>query len=106
MPGSVNVKHAHRPVAKLCDLDARRRYPARVLLGSFGAHADPPRVNRPARPWRSVDASSLRDVLRTDPGARERVGIALGGRVRSSGSSLAVVCDVPCPGCGRAEVWF
>ena len=104
VPGSVNPKHAHRPVARVLALDNGRRYPAAVLLRTFGRHADPKPRRRPV--WRPVAPATVGGALSSDPEARERVAVALGGRVRRSGTGPAVACDLPCPACGRPDVWF
>lgn len=60
----------------------------------------PPRTESPER-----QEGRARHLLATDPGAREKVGLRLGGRIvhRTGGP---VVEGVRCPSCARDSVWF
>lgn len=43
--------------------------------------------------------------MRSDPGTRERAGIALGGKVCGNGPQRSIK-GVVCPACGRPSVWW
>ena len=50
-------------------------------------------------------ARAVREVLQSDPGARERLGARLGGSVVLRGIGPVVV-GVMCPACGRPSLWW
>lgn len=49
--------------------------------------------------------AEARRRLKEDPGTRERLGLALGGRVAGQGDN-ATIKGVRCPQCGRPSVWW
>jgi len=67
--------------------------------------AEAARHRPPAGPIR-IRKAAVRDRerqrrYRLDPGTRERLGVELGGR--NTGEAIR---GVPCPGCGRPDVWW
>lgn len=81
-------------------------------LLDLGDGSDLPETDaeRVARRWRERGAvavapgsvaSTIKARLKSDPEVRQRLGLALGGRVCGDG-----VEEIRCPACGRGSVWF
>jgi len=83
-------------------------YPTAPFLDLAEVEVQAKRKRPPRRPMKRLSVSARprarRDRL-MEPGARQAVGVELGGVIAGIGADARIV-GVVCPQCGRADVWF